>query len=86
MSFSNFANWKRSDQIAGMTTPIGIRSESIFWFSASPRRLQPEKIDEICWNAFRTHSVAGALEENVVIMEGRLRAGAPIAVYGDFER
>jgi hypothetical protein len=52
-------------------------------YAPLPRRLE---MDEICWNTFRTHSVAGALEENVVIMEGRLRAGAPIAVYGDFER
>jgi len=52
-------------------------------YAPLPRRLE---IDEICWNTYRTHSVAGALEENVVIMEGRLRGGAPIAVYGSMSR
>jgi hypothetical protein len=52
-------------------------------YAPLPRRLE---IDEICWNTYRTHSVAGALDPGTVIMEGRLRAGAPIAVYGDFER
>jgi hypothetical protein len=48
-----------------------------------PRRLE---LEESCWSGYRTHSVAGALEENVVITRGRLRAGPAIALYGGGDR
>jgi hypothetical protein len=45
-----------------------------------PRRLEWENS---CWSGYRTHAVAGALGEDVVITQGRLRAGPAIALYGD---
>ena len=34
-----------------------------------------------CWLNFRTRSLTGALDEDVVILDGEARAGAPIALY-----
>jgi hypothetical protein len=45
-----------------------------------PRRLE---MDTSCWSGYRTHSIAGALDEDVVIKKGELRAGPAIAVYDD---
>jgi hypothetical protein len=45
-----------------------------------PRRFE---MDTSCWSGYRTHSVAGALDEDVVIKKGELRAGSAIAVYDD---
>jgi hypothetical protein len=52
-------------------------------YAPLPRRLE---LEESCWSGYRTHSVAGALEENVVITRGQLRAGAAIALYGGGDR
>jgi hypothetical protein len=52
-------------------------------YAPLPRRLE---LEESCWSGYRTRSVAGALEEDVVIMGGRLRAGPAIALYGGGER
>ena len=58
-------------------------ASTIARFGPLPRRFGME---EICWNNYSTRSVAGALGPGTVIMEGQIRGGAPIAVYGDFER
>ena len=47
-------------------------------YAPLPRRFD---IEQICWQKFKTHSVAGALAEDVVVTEGKIRAGNPIAVY-----
>jgi len=52
-------------------------------YAPLPRRLE---LEESCWSGYRTHSVAGALEENVVITRGQLRAGPAIALYGGGDR
>ncbi len=53
-------------------------------YAPLPRRLDMD--DYICWSTYSTRSVVGALDPGTVIMEGRIRGGRPIAVYGDFER
>jgi len=45
-----------------------------------PRRFE---IDRSCWSGYRTHSIAGMLEEDVVIKKGELRAGSAIAVFDE---
>jgi len=45
-----------------------------------PRRLE---LETSCWSGYRTRSVVGALDEDVVITRGRLRAGPAIALYED---
>ncbi len=45
-----------------------------------PNRLE---LDEICWLNYRTRSLNGALDPDVVIVEGEFRAGSPIALYGE---
>jgi len=43
-----------------------------------PRKFEME---ETCWANFRTRSIAGALDEDVVILDGEARSGPPIALY-----
>ena len=45
-----------------------------------PRRFE---MDTSCWSGYRTHSIAGALAEDVVIKKGELRASSAIAVYDE---
>ena len=48
-----------------------------------PRRFE---MDTSCWSGYRTHSIAGLLDEGVVIKKGELRAGSAIAVWLDGDR
>jgi hypothetical protein len=45
-----------------------------------PRRFEE---DEICWKSYKTRSIAGALDETIVILEGQLRAGSVTSLYFD---
>jgi hypothetical protein len=48
-----------------------------------PRRFE---MDTDCWTGYRTHSIAGLLDEGVVIKKGELRAGSAIAVWDEGDR
>jgi hypothetical protein len=54
-------------------------ASAIARYAPLPRRLEME---DTCWSTYSTRSVAGALDPGTVIMEGRIRGGTPIAIYG----
>jgi len=49
-------------------------------YAPLPRRFE---VDESCWANYRTRSVAGALDEDVVIVDGQFRAGSVTSLYFD---